>query len=576
MSAQFTPTEEQSRIIAWDGSAFVAACPGAGKTRVLVERARRLLKTEASKQGIAFLSFTEAAVSELEGRLRKERLLLPPMLPNFIGTFDSFLWRFLVAPLGIPGSTTRPRLIPDMESREVKPYPSARALTLKCFDRISGKPIADELMGQNFTGSTTAYETTALAMRRRFLSRGELDYAGARDIALERLRLQGPASPLAHAFHARFRELIVDEAQDCNPADLEIIQWFRNVGMPVKVICDPHQSIYGFRGGVTDELFTFANSFSAEERLTLTGNFRSSQHIVRAVSMLKNRSSGTPVDEALGLHKDEPTPVYVLAYPGRSVPPSVGNHFQKLISDLGLEPDNCPVIAATKLSGARALGITVDENVKENSYRLAAAVCDFHSSFEFGGRKEALKEIHKIVLALEGHLSTKTYHQHMLEIGSDQSKWRPDILSLTRKLRYDPTVFPSAEAWLKHAQTVLEPRLPAGSRTIRQILKKHLNLGDALATIPTHGLSARTIHNVKGAEFPAVCLVLSVRKTKDILDYLQNGSPVKSSEEARKTYVGASRAQRLLVIAVPKSQADRMTVLLSSCGELVKSVKLTA
>ena len=141
MNVEFVPTKEQSRIIAWNGSAFVTACPGAGKTRVLVERARRLLKSEISKQGIAFLSFTEAAVSELEDRLRKEGLLLSTTLPSFIGTFDSFLWRFLVAPFGIPGSTARPRLIPDMESREVIPYANATPLAFGCFDRVTGKGI---------------------------------------------------------------------------------------------------------------------------------------------------------------------------------------------------------------------------------------------------------------------------------------------------------------------------------------------------------------------------------------------------------------------------------------------------
>ena len=574
MSVKFVPTDEQSRIIAWKGSAFVAACPGAGKTRVLVERAHRLLKTETSKQGIAFLSFTEAAVSELDGRLRKEGLLLPPALPSFIGTFDSFLWRFLVAPLGIPGSPARPRLVPDMESRVVAPYLAARPLTLKCFDRLTGQPIADELKRQNFTGPTTAYETTARQMRVRFLSRGELDYADARDVALARLRNQGSISPLAKAFRARFRELIVDEAQDCNPADLEIIQWFRDIGMPVKVICDPHQSIYGFRGGVTDELFAFAAKFSDEERFSLTGNFRSSQHIVRAVATLKNRSSGTPVDEALGLHKDEPTPVYVLAYPGRSVPSSVGDHFRGLISNLGLKPESCPVVAATKLSGARALGIAADEVGKDASYRLAAAVCGFHSSFELGGRKEALEALHKVVLRLEGHLSAKTYRQHMLATGSGLSKWRPDILSLARMLRYDPTVFPSPNDWLQHARAVLKPRLPEGSRTINQILQSCAGLEDALSVIPTHGLSARTVHNVKGAEFPAVCLVLSVAKAGEILDYLESGQPVESAEEARKAYVGASRAQRLLAIAIPKSQADRMTARLRSSGEPVEIVKV--
>jgi DNA helicase II / ATP-dependent DNA helicase PcrA len=572
VNVQFLPTDEQSRIIACDGSAFVAACPGAGKTRVLVERARRLLKVGISKQGIAFLSFTEAAVSELEDRLRNEGLLSPPTLPSFIGTFDSFLWRFLVAPFGIPGSLVLPRLVPDIQSREVMPYANARPLTLKCFDRITGAPIARELARQSFDGHTSAYETTARTMRARFLRRGELDYEGARDIALARLRSQGPTSPLANAFRARFRELIVDEAQDCNPVDLEIIQWFRDTAMPVKVICDPHQSIYGFRGGVTDELFAFAAKFPEEERLSLTGNFRSSQNIVGAVATLRRRTGDTSADDALGPNKNESTPVYVLAYPGGSVPPSVGNHFRGLIAHLGLEPASCPVVAATKLSGARALGITVDEDVKDASYCLAAAVCDFHSSFEFGGRREALQAIHKIVLRLEGHLSTKTYHQHMLDIGGSHSKWRPDILSLARKLQYDPTVYPSPEAWLTHARTVLEQRLPAGSRTINQILQNRAGLQDALSVTPTHGLSARTIHSVKGAEFPAVCLVLSTRNTGQILDYLQSGQPAVSAEDARKIYVGASRAQRLLVIALPKSRADRMITLLKSGGKPVEIV----
>ena len=63
-SGEFKPTEEQKKIIEHAGSAFISACPGAGKTCVMVERARVLLKTAMTGQGVAFLSFTNAAVSE--------------------------------------------------------------------------------------------------------------------------------------------------------------------------------------------------------------------------------------------------------------------------------------------------------------------------------------------------------------------------------------------------------------------------------------------------------------------------------------------------------------------------------
>jgi DNA helicase II / ATP-dependent DNA helicase PcrA len=54
----------------------------------------------------------------------------------------------------------------------------------------------------------------------------------------------------------------------------------------------------------------------------------------------------------------------------------------------------------------------------------------------------------------------------------------------------------------------------------------------------------------------------SPRTAKGILDFLSAGISVTDNEEARKIYVGASRAQRLLAIAIPKSQASRLVSLL--------------
>ena len=180
----FTPTDEQQGVIRHSGSAFVTACPGAGKTQVLVERARLLLKDNKSGQGIAFLSFTNAAISELECRLRREALLPSPPFPHFVGTFDSFLWQFLIAPFGITGCLTPPRLIPDKDKRRICPFEKARELTLDCFDRESGEmiPAVAKMRGFDPTANpskTKAYVTAARNARTRFLARGELDFTDA-------------------------------------------------------------------------------------------------------------------------------------------------------------------------------------------------------------------------------------------------------------------------------------------------------------------------------------------------------------------------------------------------------------
>ena len=199
----FEPTEEQRRVIELTGSAFIAACPGAGKTRVMIERARKLLGGRPTGRGIAFLSFTVAAVSELEDRLRREGLVGTPAFPHFIGTFDAFLWQFLIAPFGVDGCDAKPRLIPDKDDRTIQPFAAAQALPLECFDRVSGNAIPAMIQRHGFRGKIKAHETTARNMRARFLERGELDFADARSVALARLRDPACGAILGPAFTAR-------------------------------------------------------------------------------------------------------------------------------------------------------------------------------------------------------------------------------------------------------------------------------------------------------------------------------------------------------------------------------------
>jgi len=577
----FEPTEEQQRVIDHAGSAFIAACPGAGKTRVMVERARKLLGDKLRGRGIAFLSFTVAAVSELEDRLRRERLLGTPAFPHFIGTFDTFLWQFLIAPFGIDGCAARPRLIPDKDDCPIQPFSAAQALPLECFDRVTGMAIPARVQRQKFRGkSIKAHEAAAQSTRARFLERGELDFAEARAVALARLRGPVCGAVLGPAFAARFQELIVDEAQDCNPIDLEIITWFRAAGVPVKVICDANQAIYGFRGGVTRELQQFAQTFREDERLPMKGNFRSSSHITKGIVALRAPNLRAVVDEAMGEHREEPAAVQILSYCGKGVPSTIGAKFNSLTTAMGLDARDCPVVSATRQASANALGYSQDAGIHDLSFRLAVAVSDFHFSFEVGGRKDALISFHRIMLELGGLLARKTYHQYLADGAAAPDAWRPEALALAQALRFTPERFATAEAWHDEARRLLAPLLPANGQSINQRLRRNGDLATALSVVPAAGHRARTIHSVKGMEFPAICVVMSPTTAKSIIDFLagcvagDNEKAQKVEEEARKIYVGASRAQRLLAIALPRTQAPRLRDLMAEMGGAVDVVAL--
>ncbi|MCW2282593.1 superfamily I DNA/RNA helicase [Rhodoblastus acidophilus] len=568
---RFDPTAQQAAVIGHVGSAFVEACPGAGKTRVMVERARRLLSSRTATQGIAFLSFTNAAIDELASRLRREGIVSPTPFPHFLGTFDSFLWSFFVAPFGAPDCPLPPRLMPDMERIQIKPYDGARPLPLSCFDKVTGSIIVGsrDLGGFDPTQrSARAYETAAKQIRQSLSEKGFLDYGDVRSIALARIADSTTASRLAAALATRFSEVIVDEAQDCNPDDLNVIRWLRTSGIPTMVICDPHQSIYGFRGGVTDHLFAFRDECSVSKHLPMSGNFRSNAAICNGIVALRNKDHRDQRDEPLGLNKDDATPVHILSYRG-TLSSAVGEAFKKLLDDHGIEASACPVLATTRDCGGNAIGQPASNKSEHMSIRLASAVSEFHFAGEPSERIAAMEALHQIILKMEGRLDGTTYRKYLSEGRIKPDSWRPRVISLMDALRYDATTFATPDAWLERARTVLA-EYATGGRSMGQLLRSTTDLGNALATPSTLELAARTIHSVKGMEFPAVCVVLSTAIAKGVIDHLIDGGGSETAQEnARKIYVAASRAERLLVFGVPHKQARRFGDHLISNGAQV-------
>jgi DNA helicase-2/ATP-dependent DNA helicase PcrA len=87
--------QRQQALIDVIGSQYAEACPGSGKTWVIMGRyARRV--AEEPRKGIALVSFTNAAIKEINDRSRGNPGLLRS--PNFVGTFDGFIHRFIVTP----------------------------------------------------------------------------------------------------------------------------------------------------------------------------------------------------------------------------------------------------------------------------------------------------------------------------------------------------------------------------------------------------------------------------------------------------------------------------------------------
>ncbi|MDH5797815.1 MAG: hypothetical protein OEZ19_04560, partial [Paracoccaceae bacterium] len=340
--------------------------------------------------------------------------------------------------------------------------------------------------------------------------------------------------------------------------------------LPVKVVCDPHQSIYEFRGGVTDHLFAFAETFAAHERKKLTGNFRSSPNICKTIVQFRPLSARRAPDEPLGPLKDETAPVHILSYPGMAVPASIGTTFCALLGQAAIDVSLSPVIAATKASGTAATGQPRPTGRRDRSVRLAEAVTDFHFAAGFNDMKTAIDGVHQILLELEDRLGGSSYRQYLADNEIEPVSWRSKVIYILRELQFDPSKYANARAWHAAAKDLLAKYLTVeNGQSISQKLRWNEAVGAALAVVPGATAMARTIHSVKGMEYPAVCVVTTASTLKSILDFLETGEPANKAEDARKLYVAASRAERLLVIASPKSQADRLGAHLRGQGAIV-------
>lgn len=92
-----TFTAAQKHLVETPGSLFVDACPGAGKTEAVVQRYLERPGAPSSRRGLALLSFTRAAADEAKSRCIGRPDLME--CPNFTGTIDSFINRFIVGPV---------------------------------------------------------------------------------------------------------------------------------------------------------------------------------------------------------------------------------------------------------------------------------------------------------------------------------------------------------------------------------------------------------------------------------------------------------------------------------------------
>ena len=326
-------TKEQLLFITHDINtpSYLEACPGSGKTEVVgLKTAFEIIDWKEKYSGIAIVSFTNNAANEIHKRATKYAGANTTKHPHFIGTLDSFFYKYLVCPFfhGIVGfkgveNDKSPRSIIDERSdadflnntkyqAKTRYAVSNRNATGNPYVGIpiSANRFYYDVLKQDFFVLPSLDNVRVFSSLKDVLKRPEqveylkdkrddfltdkIIYQGFwkakhsmwkdgfvtfRDCEFIILKIFHLKKEIKKKFIKRFPIIIIDECQDLSPTQLIILQCLVKEGLKIHFIGDLNQSIYKFRE-VNPSLITNFITDNSLSKLRLTNNFRSNQSIV--------------------------------------------------------------------------------------------------------------------------------------------------------------------------------------------------------------------------------------------------------------------------------------------------------
>ncbi|MBX5436178.1 MAG: UvrD-helicase domain-containing protein [Alicyclobacillaceae bacterium] len=276
-------TAEQSSVIGVaPGNYVVFAAPGSGKTTVLTGHIVEQVSTGRLRPSeITTITFTKQAALDMKRRMSENPELSDRAIASLrIGTFHAEVFRLLLRctpdiPVVLSPWEQRRWMAAAVREEGLFGDDAVRTCLQLTTVMKSAWPLV-QLPPSRCTRAIARYEKWKRARRRwdfddilvTFCARweaGEDVWLGAR----------------------QWQYLLVDEFQDTNAVQWQILnRLVQELGVPLFVVGDEDQSIYGFRGASPRWLLQFGEAVPGARRFVLSTNFRSDQLIVRHAARL--------------------------------------------------------------------------------------------------------------------------------------------------------------------------------------------------------------------------------------------------------------------------------------------------
>ena len=556
------PTDQQREaIIAEELEFLLRAAPGSGKTWTSCRRfIWRAGNWPHRIGGLALLSFTNAAICEFKTatiNMGRRDLLSDP---NYVGTFDSFVERYILAPFGhlLTGADKRPKLFPGprpgdwnnsklkvwtdgrgggrvpVPAWEVIPYLDGIKLRFKASPTFGNQPLAaphdavHELLSLGFyTHAQRVFWACKLLFRRPHI---------------------------AELLAKRFPKIIVDEAQDSNAWLLFLLNLLREKGARITLVGDPDQCIFEFSMADATSLPNLKTKWSIPEK-PLSQSFRCNNQIAAAVRNVGGNALFTGADDGAA----EWRRAFVVRETSTTFSDGLAA-FQHLADQAGVNIDSAAVVCRGHAQLESLRGKINYTKLKGKAKRLATAAFFRDSRQDY---RRASQTVERIVRELTGddplweRIDTDPKSPERMAVDLAIWKFVKSPNRLTPVSQLGDTWIPSMRTQL--AKLIEETGLQCDAKlgyhiktTGLSAAQKALPLFESAHEFPE--VRHDTIHQVKGESIDAVLVIGNTRFWNSVMAAVRSG---KSTEDRRLAYVAMTRARHLLVVGLPKGHFDK-------------------
>ena len=294
------------------GAARIIAPAGSGKTRVLTERARHLLRQWALPAGaVSLVAFNQRAQEEMRGRTSDLRALQ-------VRTLNAIA---LAIVNGTPPFAPRPRALQTIDEIEVRriigrlvTFPRKRnadpvATWIEALSMARLGLVDPMKVEQLYDGEVDGFTDVLPRYRAQLARAGQVDFDEQVQLAIEIL-LTDPGARAAAQWSCRV--MLVDEFQDLTPAHLLLVRLLAGPDAAVFGVGDDDQTIYGYNGADPAWLIDFDQLFPGAGEHPLEVNYRCPPDVVAAADMLLRHNARRVAKtiraskEAAGLTIEEP------------------------------------------------------------------------------------------------------------------------------------------------------------------------------------------------------------------------------------------------------------------------------